>query len=96
MPLRRTEIREQRFGDGLREHHVGAEIGEQLGAVRARDAGREVDDVQVVVDHVGGRVARSNIGTITDFPGTVENESGRNVTCTASSAVSVSGSASTT
>ena len=79
---------------GAREHDVGAEIGQQLGAVRARDpvgAGRR----RARRRRSRVRVARSNIGTITDLSGTVENESGRNVTCTGSSARSVSGSAST-
>src|SRR4029077_9348569 len=92
MALRRAEVGEQRIADRLREHHVGAEIREQLGAVRARDTGGEIDDANVAVDH---GVARVNIGTTTDLPGTVENASGRNVTCTGSSARSVSGPAST-
>ena len=63
----------------MREHDVGAEVGQQLGAVRARDAVRAVDDAQPVVDHAS---RPSNIGTTTDRPGTVGNVSGRNVTRT--------------
>src|SRR5258708_7674376 len=94
MRLRRPEIREQRIVDSVREDDPGAEIREQLGAVRPRDPGREVEHPKLVVDHWFS-VARSNIGTITDLPGTVENSSGRNVTRTGSSARNVSGSAST-
>ena len=75
---------------GVREHDVGAEVGEQLGAVRARDTRRAVDDAQPVVDH-----ASANIGTITDLPGTVVNSSGRNVTATGASATRSSGAVST-
>ena len=58
---------------------LGAEVGQQLGAVRAGRSARQVDDAQTVVDHDGSAVGALNIGTITDWPGTVENVSGRNV-----------------
>ena len=74
-PLRGPQVGEQRIvADRSREHDVGAEVGEELGAVRARDTRRAVDDAQTVVDH-----ASANIGTITDLSGTVVNASGRNV-----------------
>ena len=91
-PLRRAQVGEQGITvDRCAEHDVGAEIGQQLGAVRAGDAGRAVDDVQPVVDH-----ASANIGTTTAFPGTVVNSSGRNETATGASATSSSGALPTT
>ncbi len=57
VPLRRAQVDEQRIVDRVREHHVGTEIGEELGAVRAGDAAGAIHDPQIVVHHVRGGVA---------------------------------------
>jgi hypothetical protein len=46
--LRGAQVREQRVAaDRCVEHDVGAEVGEQLRAVRPRDPPRAVDDPRV-------------------------------------------------
>ena len=81
--LRGAEIGEQRsahVGQVVDRDHVGAEVGEELRAVRAGEVVRGVEHPHAVVDHVSAPTGR-NTGTTTDRSGTVGNESGRNPTC---------------
>ena len=56
----------QRVAVGVLDlHHVGAAVGEQLGAVRAREAARQVDD-----PGAGQRPGIAHPGTVTAGPGT--------------------------